>query len=163
MKKEYEFLVKFAVIFIPLYLLVQNAPLQPLTDTIASIETILLNSTGLPTIQTASFLAINSDTYHIVNDCSGLVLISMLLALLYSTDLPEQTRRKTLLWGAPFLFLFNLVRLYGTLATGALYGHQTMETAHVALWFVDSAIVLGIWYLVFSRKKILEPKKRIKK
>ncbi|MFH1106616.1 MAG: archaeosortase/exosortase family protein [Candidatus Micrarchaeota archaeon] len=146
---EKRFLARFLAIFFGLFAVLLLADLRALNEAIASVQAGLLALSGLPVVQHGILLSSGNSAATIVNECSGLVMVILLAALLYASQMPESRRRRTLLIFTPFLLAFNIARLFLTLraffTAGALFDY-----VHVLLWFVDSAVVLSIWYMAFS-------------
>jgi len=82
--------------------------------------------------------------FEIIADCTGLVMVVLLFALLYSTE-SKADKPRELAFYAPFLLAFNLVRLFATLLAHYHLGEAGFEAVHAALWFVDSGVVLWCW------------------
>ncbi len=149
---ERRFLFRFLSIFFFLFLLLFLFELNWLTRWIAGVETGLLNYVGVPASQEGSYILMGPYLVHIVPECTGLVMVFLLAALLYATRIPELQRRKALVVFTPFLLLFNLLRLLATLLV-FYYWQALFGAVHVFLWFVDSALVLGLWYYVYRKGK----------
>ncbi|MFQ5405958.1 MAG: archaeosortase/exosortase family protein [Candidatus Micrarchaeia archaeon] len=157
-ESEKQFLIKFFLIFFALFLLIHAFDLAPFTSdvstslktAIASLEQKLLHFAGFQVFRNAEVLYAGVDAYQVVIECTGLVLVALLAALLYSTDLKEKERRRALLLYTPFLLVFNIARLFVTLYSGVAFGRQTLEIVHPVLWIVDSLVVLALW--AFSAK-----------
>lgn len=142
--REKSFFVKFIAAFFLLYALLYVFDLRFLTNFIASVQSQALALTGFPNSLDGSVISIpGRAVFEVVRECTGLVMIFMLAALLYAT------RTKSSLYYfaifAPLLFVFNVVRLFATFYVGASLGIQAMEVAHVLLWFVDAAAVFFLW------------------
>lgn len=144
-KSELEFLGRFFLLFFIPYILLHVADVSPLSSAIAGVESSALSAAGFPASSSGSLLFVGESVYEIVPDCTGLVMVILLFALLYSTPLDSNRRLRGLLVFTPLLLAFNLARLAVTLLTGAWFGPTALEGAHVLLWFVDSAVVLLAW------------------
>jgi len=140
---EKNFLLKFFAGFSLLYLLVQILPLEAFLQWLASTEAVLLNSAGVNALASATIISTPAIEFEIIRDCSGLLMVALLAALLYATN--SRNSLKTLLLFAPLLVAFNLFRLLITLFVGTRFGSGALEAVHFSLWIVDSLIVLLIW------------------
>jgi len=145
---------KFFLTRFPFYFLVPYAlllALKPtfLTNAIASLETLFLNAAGFTTRAANSIIVVNNSVFEIIPDCTGLVMIFLFLALFYATTPRASFVRKRSLPAVMVyciaLFAFNLARLFITLAIGAAYGENALNSAHALLWFVDAGVVLAAW------------------
>jgi len=99
---------------------------------------------GFAVSQNASLLFVEGVPFEIVADCTGLMMVFLLLALLWATPVDENRRLRAFLVWTPFLLGLNLLRMFITLFVG-VSAPQLMDAAHVALWFVDSGAVVLIW------------------
>lgn len=142
---EKKFIGKFLLLFGIPYLFIKIFTIRELVYLIADIEEKLLNATGLSVQRTGDLLFSSKISYQIVMDCTGVVMCFMLIALLYATEIKKEEKKKALLYYIPFLLLFNIARLYLTLASGIAYGLQAMEPVHFLLWFVDAGLVVYLW------------------
>ncbi|MBU1198047.1 archaeosortase/exosortase family protein [Candidatus Micrarchaeota archaeon] len=134
-----------------MFLVLIALDLSFLTQAIASIQRDMLGHVGTYVTQDGSSLQFGHYVVHIVAECSGFVMVILLAALLWSTPIPERKRWKALVLLTPFLLLFNLARLWLTILV-FFYVFPYFEIVHVSLWFIDSALVLGLWYCVFLGK-----------
>lgn len=145
-ENEKKFLLLFFIGFAALYLLVQALPIEFALEGIASFETQALNYAGVAASSSQTIVFTPSMEFEIIKDCSGLLMVGLLAALLFSSSSDHRKSLSTLLLFAPLLLAFNLLRLFATLFVGAQYGQQIMDAVHFALWIVDSLIVLLIWW-----------------
>ena len=139
-----EFVLKFALLFGIPYLLIHVINIGLVTNAVASAEALMFRAGGFSVSQNASLLFVNGFPFEIVADCTGLMMVFLLLALLWSTPVDAHRRLRALIVWTPFLLCFNLLRMFITLFVG-FSAPQTMDVAHVALWFVDSGAVVLIW------------------
>ena len=154
MDARIKFIAKFLPLyFIPFFLISRVIPLGFLTDLIASTESFFLSSAGVANTLRASFIFTTAINYEIVAECTGLSMVILLFALLYSAELDNKKRVKTMLFFTPILLFFNLLRLFAVLWLGAKLGQQGLDYAHPAFWFVDAAIVFAIWYYRLETQK----------
>ncbi|MBI5229504.1 exosortase/archaeosortase family protein, partial [Candidatus Micrarchaeota archaeon] len=144
-KEEKEFLLKFAVLFIIPYVFIHFLSLDFLLGFIAEREASFLNALGYESKNIGQIVVSNGNPFKIIPDCSGLVMIILLFALVYATNIKEPRRTELFLLGALVLFIFNLFRLLLTILTGVWYGPVATEVTHFILWFVDAAVVLLLW------------------
>jgi len=141
--REKNFFAKFMVSFFILYALLYLLDLRFLTNFVASVQSQALALAGFPNALSGSFISLEKISFEVVRECTGLVMIFMLAALLYAT----RTKRALYYFAifAPVLFAFNLLRLFATFWFGAALGTQAMELTHILLWFVDAAVVFFLW------------------
>ncbi|OIO25415.1 hypothetical protein COX85_02745 [Candidatus Micrarchaeota archaeon CG_4_10_14_0_2_um_filter_55_9] len=142
-KKEKRFLVRFLPAFFIPYLLIHLLPLAPLNQAVAVTQNAFFEATGFETELDGTLLTVRGGVeahYRIITDCSGLVMVILFAALLYAT---KPSWRALLLY-SPLLIVFNLFRLYVTLYAGVQFP-SLFNATHMALWFVDSAVVLLAW------------------
>jgi len=144
-RHEWLFLAKFFILFAIPYALIHVIDLGWLTRAIASIESGLFNAAGIPSSAVGSEVIAAGANYTIIADCTGLVMVAMLFALLWATPLKDKRRWLFLAIGAPFLLLFNFARLFITLWTGIALGPTALETVHLGFWFVDAAAAVAVW------------------
>ncbi|MCL5011559.1 MAG: hypothetical protein M1594_01540 [Candidatus Marsarchaeota archaeon] len=137
-----EDLAKFLILFFTPFTLIHFMDFSLLTSFLSSLEGFLLSKLGFTVFVSKSFLTINSAQFLITVDCTGLVLIILLFALFLSTGTGNFNQ---FILFSILLFLFNIIRLLLTLEVGGVYGLNAMESTHVSLWFVDSAVVFLIW------------------
>ena len=162
------FFARFAVLFGIPYSLLNLYPVPAFLQTIAQAQSALLNAAGIAATQMGTYIQTTSQLFQIVPSCTGLVMVFLMVALLYST--PIQNREKFAVFFSPVLFLFNQARLLAVLSVGTLYP-ALAEPVHAYLWFVDAALVLFLWFVAFSvdgepmapaeKKKGYNSKKRI--
>ncbi|HII39105.1 TPA: archaeosortase/exosortase family protein [Candidatus Micrarchaeota archaeon] len=139
------FLARFIPLFFLPFALIHLIDLTAVAQAVATAEQTLLNSLGYQTALQGTLLSVDGTAFKIAADCTGLVSIIMLSALLWSTPLKEEKRLRTLAIFAPFLLAFNILRLLLTLTTGTVFGPIALEIIHALLWFVDAGVVLFIW------------------
>ncbi|MEW5955285.1 MAG: archaeosortase/exosortase family protein [Candidatus Micrarchaeota archaeon] len=145
---ERAFLAKFLVLFFVPFTALHFVDASLLNAAVASSEHAALSFLGYDAAASGSDLFVDGTHFRIVVDCTGLVLVLLLFALLFATPLKNAVRLRALAVFAPFLLFFNLLRLLLTLSVGAVLGQAALEAVHVLLWFVDSAVVFFIWMQV---------------
>ncbi len=156
------FALRFAFFFGLPYLLLHVLPLGFLLDLIAAIESVGLHALGVGSVVFGSFLSANSAWFAIVPDCSGLVMVSLLFGLLWSTPVSIAVRERFFAIWAPALLAYNLVRLLVVLYVAGTYGMGAMDPVHLGLWLVDAALVFGIWWKAFTVDSIrISPSKKL--
>ncbi|MFH0834783.1 MAG: archaeosortase/exosortase family protein [Candidatus Micrarchaeota archaeon] len=138
------FVLKFALLFGIPYAAIHLIDIGVVTNAVASAEALLFRLGGFSVSQNASLLLVEGVPFEIVADCTGLMMVFLLLALLWATPVDEERRVRAFLVWTPFLLGFNLLRMFITLSAG-FYAPQLMDVAHVVLWFVDSGAVVLIW------------------
>lgn len=152
-RKNVLFLVKFLVLFFVPYAFIHVVDLSAVNEAVAGVQGAMLNTAGLPTSVEGTLLTTTfggrQTIFDMIIDCSGLMMVILFFALLYSTPI-KRGRLKWLLAFTPLLLAFNAVRLFATIAAAVLY--DAFEVVHVALWFVDSAVVLLCWAFVAEIK-----------
>ncbi len=143
------FALRFAVFFGVPYALLHLLPLTPLLEVLAELESALLQWAGVESVRFGAVLSSNVAWFEIVPDCSGLVMVILLGALLWSTPVRQPERFFVVF--APALFAFNVVRLFAVLYVGGVFGQGPLDAVHLGLWMVDAGIVLALWWTAFSR------------
>jgi len=138
------FVLKFALLFGIPYAAMHFADTGLVTNAVASAEALMFRVGGFAVSQNASLLFVEGVPFEIVADCTGLMMVFLLLALLWATPVDENRRLRAFLVWTPFLLGLNLLRMFITLFVG-VSAPQLMDAAHVALWFVDSGAVVLIW------------------
>jgi len=139
------FLASFLVLFFVPFALIHVVPMGFANEAVAGSEEFLLSTLGYQVEQSGSLLRIGAESYFdIIADCTGAVMVILFFALLYSTPC-DCNRLRALAIYSPLLLGFNLLRLLVTLLTHYHYGLAAFDLAHVALWFVDSGVVLACW------------------
>lgn len=137
------FLLRFTAVMAPLFVIVEIAPLESLLRLVAAIETQMLNAIGINSVLNGTAIAVGNAAFEIAPECSGLLMASMLVALLYAAKTKDGFRWAVM--GGIALFTFNIMRLLATIAVGAWWGEAAMDNAHMLLWFVDAAAVVALW------------------
>ncbi len=137
--------VKFLVVFFALFAFIHLLDVSLLTSFLAGLEGFLLSSLGFATVVSNSLLTVNSISFLVSVDCSGLVLIVLLFSLFVSTGVGSV---RNFVFFSALLFLFNIARLLLTIEVGGVFGFGVMEATHIFLWFVDSGVVFAIWLCV---------------
>ena len=156
-----KFLAKFLPLyFIPFFLISRVLPLAFLNNLTASIESFLLTTAGVANQLNAPLIFTQALNYEIVAECTGLSMVILLFALLYSTEITDKKKLKTLFVFTPILLLFNLLRLFTLLWLGAKLGQQGLDYAHPAFWFVDAGIVFFVWHATIQERNSHKNKKR---
>lgn len=151
-----QFLTRFLIVFLPLYAIIELTTIyfsnNILTQTIASIQSALLNSIGIFANNSGNIIRTVGATFEVIPDCSGLMLIAMLAGLLYATrSVTNKHKLNILLLGGAVLLIFNLLRLTLTIYTFVNFGQNTFELTHFALWIIDSLLVITIWLLAINK------------
>ncbi|OIO24609.1 hypothetical protein AUJ14_05750 [Candidatus Micrarchaeota archaeon CG1_02_55_22] len=125
-----------------LYLAVLVFPQPWLYAGLAGIEGAFLEASGVPVVVDGALLHAGGASFEIVAECSGLIMVAMLVALFFASGC---RRWGWLAGGIVFLLLFNVARLWLTLYAGAAWGQSALGVVHPVLWFVDAGIVLAWW------------------
>lgn len=156
-EKIKKFLLYFSAIFFVPYLLIiyEILPTYTINKWIADVLFISL-SQSFPIFLFDNHILSDSISFTIVPDCSGFVMISMFFALVMSSNSKITKKITSIIIISPFLFLFNLLRLFLTLYIGLSFGKFAFEITHILLWFIDSGVVILFW--LFSLKKIMKVK-----
>jgi len=145
---ERGFLARFLFFFFIPFAVIHLVDASFLNAAVASVEQVLLSFLGYDVVAAGPDLLVDGTPFRIVVDCTGLVLVLLLFALLFSTPLKNSVRVRAIIVFTPFLLFFNALRLLLTLSVGAVLGQAVLEVVHVLLWFVDSAVVFFIWMQV---------------
>lgn len=139
------FIAKFALFFSIPYVLIHLMDLGTLAGFVAGFEGWALGG------QVAgSTILLAGMPYEIIADCTGLVMISMLAALLVAQRGETDKKLAAFALFAPVLFGFNLLRLWATISIGAANGPEAMEAAHLGFWMVDAGAVLLAWLVALK-------------
>lgn len=147
-KRAIIFLIKFFAIYLILQALILLAPLNWLKNSIASFQAGLL---GLEAIE--NIIVLQGHRFEIVANCTGLMGISVLAAIIFSLKSPEMKKKVALFaLGALVLFPVNLLRVYLVLLAATIWGAGIAEWLHTLTWFGVSAAILILWY--YLTKKI---------
>jgi len=146
-KKALVFLVKFFAIYSVLQYLIIAMPLAWLKQWIAGFEAGML---GLEAVGNAILL--QGHRFEIVANCTGLMGISVLAAIIFSLRRPGlKAKAVVFAFGALILFPLNLFRVYLVLLAATVWGAGVAETLHVFTWFTTSALILGLWYYITKK------------
>ena len=141
------FLAKFFIIYAALQFLILAAPLQGLKEWIAGIEA---GALGLESSGATVFLA--GHAFEIVANCTGLMGIAVLAAVVFSLRKPGIAKKLQLFaLGAVLLFAVNLLRVYFVLLAASLWNPGAAESLHTATWFAMAGIILALWYALTKR------------
>lgn len=147
-QKAAVFLIKFFLIYAVLQTLILVAPLEPLQNSIASFEAGLF---GLE--PEGNSIAFDSQRFEIVANCTGLMGISVLAAIIFALTKPGLKKKLALFaGGTAILFPLNLLRVYIVIAVAMTLDPNMAETLHTITWFTTSALILGLWY--YTTKKM---------
>jgi len=147
-KKALVFLVKFFAVYGILQAIIIFAPLQPLLEFIASTEAGFLGTQAIGNV-----VSFNGHNFEIVPNCTGLMGISVLAAIVFSLRKPELKKKICLFaLGAAILFPVNLLRVYLVLLSARAFNPEAVENLHIATWFITSAIIIALWY--YMTKKV---------
>ncbi len=145
-KKAIVFLLKFFALYAVMQFLILVAPLGFLQEFIAATEATML---GLEA--KGSTILFNDHRFEIVANCTGLMSISVLAAIVFSLKKPELKKKIGLLAaGAAILFPLNLLRVYFVLLA-ATTNPNIAESLHMLTWFAMSAAILILWYCLTKR------------
>lgn len=146
-QKSAIFLVKFFFIYAILQAAILLMPLETLQNAIAGFEASAL---GLKAVE--NVVEYGSHGFEIVANCTGLMSISVLAAVIFSLRKPELEKKIVFFAaGAAILFPLNLIRIYLVIRAAMALGVEFSETLHVLTWFTTSALILAIWYY-FTKK-----------
>lgn len=141
--KEKHFIFFFIVVFSAIFAVLKFTEPRPVSLFVAELQQSILSSAGYSVLRDGTNLVVNNAGFEIVVDCSGLVMMAMFFALLYSTK--TRIPHLRMLGYFAFFFAFNLLRIAFTIAVGAEYGNNAIDVVHPALWFVDSGLVFACW------------------
>ena len=146
-KKAIIFLIKFFVIYAILQFLILALPIGFIENGIAEIEA---NAIGEGA--EGNLIELEGHSFQIVPNCTGLVGISVLAAIIFALRKPELKKKLALLAiGALILFPLNLLRVYFVLWASIAFNPEIGETLHMATWFIAAAAILVIWYYLTKR------------
>ncbi len=142
-EKEKHFLFYFIVVFSLIFAVLKILEPRSINLLVAQLQESILSTAGYPVLRNGTSLLVGNTAFEIVVDCSGLVMMAMFFALLYSTK--TRIPHLRMLGYFAFFFFFNLFRIAFTIAVGADYGNAAINVVHPVLWFVDSGIVFACW------------------
>lgn len=144
-KKEIVFLSKFFLLFFIPFAAIHVLPLDFISSAIALIQSTMLRGAGISAYSFGPFILSQGQVFKIIIDCTGLVMLILFFALLYSTKERRPGRKVQLIASILFLFAFNLFRLFITILSGLFFGENAINLVHPLLWFVDSGVVMLCW------------------
>lgn len=134
------FLLKFILIFAIGTVLINILDLSNLTTFESNI---VANTVG--SIYVDGKIIETNNVFIITNNCLGLLTITVLAGLIFSTRRPNFEKKVVLfLLGAVFLFLINIPRLLLVVISARL--GVDPEFIHVITWYIMSVIALLIWF-----------------
>ena len=146
-KKAILFLIKFFVIYAVLQFLILVLPIGFIENGIAEIEA---NAIGEGA--EGNLIELEGHSFQIVPNCTGLVGISVLAAIIFALRKPKLKKKLALLCiGALILFPLNLLRIYFVLWVSIIYNPEIGETLHMTTWFIAAGAILVIWYYLTKR------------
>ena len=129
-KRATLFLIKFFAIYAILQLLIMVAPLAPLENLIAETEAGWL---GLSHEENS--IRFNSHAFEIVPNCTGLMSLSVMAAIIFSLKKPGLGKKTGLfLLSAAVLFPLNLLRVYLVLLAAISINAEYAEGLHVGVY-----------------------------
>ncbi len=146
-KKALFFLIKFFAVYTVLQAVILIAPLETLKEWIALIEA---NALGLNA--TGNKIGLNSHSFEIVANCTGLMSSAVLAAIAFGLKGPEAKKKILLVGiGGAALFLINLLRIYLVLLAAIVFNPRIAEMLHTGTWFAMAAGILFIWHCLTKR------------
>jgi exosortase/archaeosortase family protein len=146
-RKAIVFLIKFFLIYAVLQTLILVAPIEELTEFIALTEA---NALGFEA--EGNIIMFNEHRFEIVANCTGLLSISVLAAIVFSLRKPSLKKKLSLFAvGALILFPLNLFRVYTVLLVSVSFNPGIAESLHIATWFGTSAAIMILWYYLTKR------------
>ncbi len=139
--------MKFFLVYAVLQFLILEIPLDNLENFVAATEAGLL---GLKA--TDNMVLFNSHRFEIVANCTGLMSVSVLAAIVFSLRKPGMKKKIALLaLGALALMPLNLLRVYLVLLAAISFNPEAAATLHTATWFATSAAILLLWYYLTKK------------
>ncbi len=151
-KKAILFLIKFFVIYAVLQFLILALPLEFVENGIAGIEAAAIGARAEGNIIELEGNEAVGHSFQIVPNCTGLVGISVLAAIIFALRKPELKKKLALLCiGALILFPLNLLRVYFVLWVSIEFNPGIGETLHMTTWFIAAGAILVIWYYLTKR------------
>ena len=150
-KKAILFLIKFFVIYAVLQFLILALPIGFIENGIAEIEASAIGGKAEGNVIEFDN-ATATHSFQIVPNCTGLVGISVLAAIIFALRKPKLNKKIALLAiGAAILFPLNLLRVYFVLWISIVYSPEIGEILHITTWFIAAGAILVIWYY-FTKK-----------
>lgn len=146
-RKAIIFLIKFFLIYAVLQTIILAAPIGFLKEFVALTEA---NALGFEA--EGNIILFNEHRFEIVANCTGLMSISVLAAIVFSLRKPSLKKKLGLFGvGTAILFPLNLFRVYLVLLAAVSFNPGIAENLHVATWFGTSAAIMILWYYLTKR------------
>ena len=150
-KKAILFLIKFFVIYAVLQFLILALPIGFIENGIAGIEASAIGARAEGNIIEFDNTT-TTNSFQIVPNCTGLVGISVLAAIIFALRKPKLKKKLALLCiGALILFPLNLLRVYFVILVSIIYNPEIGELLHMTTWFISAGAILVIWYYLTKR------------
>ncbi len=130
---------RFVSILVPVYAILRFIPfgLEWLTTRLVSLG---LSTLGVIHKVSGVYILANNGVFLINRDCTGIMSISVLVALLFSSDICMEKKVFYSVFGSIFLVVWNIIRI-----TISILG--PFQILHFTLWFISTFLIVGIYYL----------------
>ena len=100
-----------------------------------------------------TFLGVEGSFFEISAFCSGFTTFALFAGLVLGFNVPSVERKiRLLISGGLFIFALNFIRIYFVVWIGKMYSIGAAEAVHVLSWFVLSALVMGLWFLLMKKE-----------
>lgn len=142
------FIIRFTVLFVGMELLLILFPPIGYQQWIA---TQIGNLLHVPVDQT--FLRVGGSFFEISAFCSGFTTFALFAGLVLGFSIPSIERKiGLLLSGGLFILVLNFIRIYLVVWIGEHYSIGAAETFHMITWFVLSALVMILWFILMKKE-----------
>ncbi|GEM_PF-6908938 len=132
---------RFVVLTLLFFIILRILPLYPLQLAVAGLAYNLVLAIGVDAELNGDSI-ITSNQFYVSPDCTGIISIAIVLALLLSTILRLQTRVLFSLLACIIFPIWNAVRIAVSIAVS-----KNFELVHFSLWIVSFVFILGIYLL----------------
>ena len=158
MWKTLVFLVRVSALSLPLYMIIWlGLDLYPLQVVAASQAAMLLHLMGYHLVhQGTGIILENGFRFYIIADCTGWKSMLFLFAMVFAV--PGIALKKRLLGlavGIPLIWLANLGRITGVVASQGIWGTQAAMLLHntvFQLGMIAAVLIIWIAWLLWAKK-----------
>jgi exosortase/archaeosortase family protein len=145
-----QFLIRFLIFAIPLYIVINFVNLYPFQILTASGAKAFMSALGWSVQQDGIWLSVNNFKFFIDSDCTAWKLLLFFFALLASVPKVAIKGRLLGLIGLPLIFFANIVRITSIVNIRIIYGQEAAIAVHDWLWQLGLlGLSFGIWLIWF--------------
>lgn len=162
MKMLTDFLIKFNLLAIPMYIIILSGfEFVHAQSIIAEISYRVIDALGYSISKIGITLSLTLPssiaTVVIGSDCTAWKSMYMLAALMIASPVANNRKKlKHILIGISAIFLINIIRIVTTMLSGYWFGFQSLEIVHTALWQQGMILaVVGIWFIWVKKQKVI--------